>query len=313
MNVLAPQPGTETPRAKLEQLARHVRGAGNTPLDLTIVSDAVDRLRAAPTPALEKAKLLRRMLNAGYPIMALAEAVGCSRSHIVTTARLLDLPPFVQKAIAAGKLSAAHGRCLFGCPDPEAVALDWIRSRISVREAEALSRGDKVAAEMLAQVRLARHTTRNQYAMAGESVVYFIQAAAGIGPIKIGTTRKLRLRLFALQGAHHEPLVVVGARPGGRQLEAVYHRRFASFHIRGEWYHPGPEIVAEAKRYSLGPKGEMPIVQRETIAAPDDDISRRFAAMSARLATAESTAQRNQDRPPLMACRRPPLGNIEDG
>ena len=50
----------------------------------------------------------------------LARRIGRSRPHISNTIRLLNLPPAVQKRVAAGVLSAGHARALLGVEDPVA-------------------------------------------------------------------------------------------------------------------------------------------------------------------------------------------------
>ena len=71
----------------------------------------------------------------------LARRVGRSRPHISNTIRLLNLPPAVQKRVAAGVLSAGHARALLAVEDP--VAQDQLAHRIvaeglSVRATEEL-------------------------------------------------------------------------------------------------------------------------------------------------------------------------------
>lgn len=71
----------------------------------------------------------------------LARRVGRSRPHISNTIRLLNLPPAVQKRVAAGVLSAGHARALLAVEDP--VTQDQLAHRIvaeglSVRATEEL-------------------------------------------------------------------------------------------------------------------------------------------------------------------------------
>jgi len=58
----------------------------------------------------------------------LARKIGRSRPHISNTLRLLNLPPSVQRRVAAGVLSAGHARALLGVDDP--VAQDQLAHRI---------------------------------------------------------------------------------------------------------------------------------------------------------------------------------------
>src|SRR6202046_5153643 len=69
----------------------------------------------------------------------LARKVGRSRPHISNTIRLLNLPPAVQKRVAAGVLSAGHARALLGVEDPvtqEQLAHRVVGEGLSVRAVE---------------------------------------------------------------------------------------------------------------------------------------------------------------------------------
>jgi ParB family transcriptional regulator, chromosome partitioning protein len=69
----------------------------------------------------------------------LARRVGRSRPHISNTIRLLNLPPAVQKRVAAGVLSAGHARALLSIDDPltqEQLAHRIVAEGLSVRAVE---------------------------------------------------------------------------------------------------------------------------------------------------------------------------------
>jgi ParB family transcriptional regulator, chromosome partitioning protein len=69
----------------------------------------------------------------------LAKRVGRSRPHISNTIRLLNLPPAVQKRVAAGVLSAGHARALLSVDDPvaqEELAHRIVAEGLSVRAVE---------------------------------------------------------------------------------------------------------------------------------------------------------------------------------
>lgn len=76
--------------------------------------------------------------------------------------------------------------------------------------------------------------------------VYFIRA--GSGAIKIGIAKSPKRRMAELQCSHHETLEIAATTPGGRTSERAYHLRFKEHHIRGEWFHPHPDILAEIER-----------------------------------------------------------------
>jgi hypothetical protein len=67
---------------------------------------------------------------------------------------------------------------------------------------------------------------------------YFVQAASG--PIKIGKSKDLRLRLMGL--CWHEPIRLLGFLEGDH--ERPVHDRFASLRIRGEWFRPDKKLLA---------------------------------------------------------------------
>lgn len=69
----------------------------------------------------------------------LARRVGRSRPHISNTIRLLNLPPVVQKRVAAGVLSAGHARALLsldGADAQEQLAHRIVAEGLSVRAVE---------------------------------------------------------------------------------------------------------------------------------------------------------------------------------
>ena len=69
----------------------------------------------------------------------LARRIGRSRPHISNTIRLLNLPPGVQKRVAAGVLSAGHARALLSVEDPvaqEQLAYRIVAEGLSVRAVE---------------------------------------------------------------------------------------------------------------------------------------------------------------------------------
>ena len=69
----------------------------------------------------------------------LARRIGRSRPHITNTIRLLNLPPAVQRRVAAGVLSAGHARALLAIEDPltqEQLAHRIVAEGLSVRAVE---------------------------------------------------------------------------------------------------------------------------------------------------------------------------------
>lgn len=74
------------------------------------------------------------------------------------------------------------------------------------------------------------------------SLVYFLQSEDG-GPIKIGATNDVAKRMFELQTARADKLVLLTAVPGDMMLERSLHLHFAAARVKGEWFTPVPELV----------------------------------------------------------------------
>ncbi|HEY8533336.1 MAG TPA: ParB/RepB/Spo0J family partition protein [Micromonospora sp.] len=91
---------------------------------------------------LEEAAAYQQLLEEfGVTHEELARRIGRSRPQISNTIRLLNLPPSVQRRVAAGVLSAGHARALLGLDDPEqqeALALRIVAEGLSVRATEEL-------------------------------------------------------------------------------------------------------------------------------------------------------------------------------
>ena len=75
-------------------------------------------------------------------------------------------------------------------------------------------------------------------------MIYFIQAASG-GPIKIGTTLRLTVRLKTVRRERNDPtLQVLAVMDGRHREESALHRRFRHLALGKEWFHPGVELLA---------------------------------------------------------------------
>jgi ParB family chromosome partitioning protein len=84
--------------------------------------------RAALTPLEEAAAYKQLLEDFGGTQDELATRLGRSRPQISNTLRLLNLPPAVQRRVAAGVLSAGHARALLGLKD--SAAIERLASRI---------------------------------------------------------------------------------------------------------------------------------------------------------------------------------------
>jgi ParB family transcriptional regulator, chromosome partitioning protein len=124
-------------RAGLDYIPAIVR---ETP-DNEMLRDALmENLHRQQLDPLEEAAAYQQLLDDfGATHEQLAQKIGRSRPHISNTLRLLNLPPAVQKRVAAGVLSAGHARALLGLEDPQAqerLAQRIVAEGLSVRAVE---------------------------------------------------------------------------------------------------------------------------------------------------------------------------------
>ena len=116
--------------------------------DNDLLRDAlIENLHRQQLDPLEEAAAYQQLLDDfGATHEELARKIGRSRPHISNTLRLLNLPPAVQKRVAAGVLSAGHARALLSVQDPEAqerLAHRIVAEGLSVRAVEEIvSLGD---------------------------------------------------------------------------------------------------------------------------------------------------------------------------
>lgn len=121
--------------ARLHEIPAVVRDLSDTEsLELALI----ENLQREDLTPIEEARAYRRLMTEfGHTQEKLAQALGKSRSALANTVRLLELPEEVQRLIETGQLSAGHGRLLVGRADATLLAGDWVRGKLSVREAEA--------------------------------------------------------------------------------------------------------------------------------------------------------------------------------
>ncbi len=109
--------------------------------DADLLRDAlIENLHRQQLNPLEEAAAYQQLLDDfGATHEQLASRIGRSRPHITNTIRLLNLPPAVQRRVAAGVLSAGHARALLAIEDPEAqeqLAHRIVAEGLSVRAVE---------------------------------------------------------------------------------------------------------------------------------------------------------------------------------
>ena len=124
-------------RAGVTEIAAIVR---DTP-DTDLLRDAlIENLHRQQLDPLEEAAAYQQLLDDfGATHEQLAQKIGRSRPHISNTLRLLNLPPGVQKRVAAGVLSAGHARALLSLNDSgaqERLAHRIVAEGLSVRAVE---------------------------------------------------------------------------------------------------------------------------------------------------------------------------------
>jgi ParB family chromosome partitioning protein len=109
--------------------------------DNEMLRDALlENIHRAELNPLEEAAAYQQLLEEfGATHDELAKRIGRSRPQISNTIRLLNLPPGVQRRVAAGVLSAGHARALLGLTDPERqeqLAKRIVAEGLSVRATE---------------------------------------------------------------------------------------------------------------------------------------------------------------------------------
>lgn len=109
--------------------------------DGDLLRDAlIENLHRQQLNPLEEAAAYQQLLDDfGATHEELAQRIGRSRPHITNTIRLLNLPPAVQRRVAAGVLSAGHARALLAVDDANAqeqLAHRIVAEGMSVRAVE---------------------------------------------------------------------------------------------------------------------------------------------------------------------------------
>jgi ParB family transcriptional regulator, chromosome partitioning protein len=109
--------------------------------DSDLLRDAlIENLHRQQLNALEEAAAYQQLLDDFEATHEeLARRIGRSRPHITNTIRLLNLPPGVQRRVAAGVLSAGHARALLAIGDAQAqeqLAHRIVAEGLSVRAVE---------------------------------------------------------------------------------------------------------------------------------------------------------------------------------
>jgi ParB family chromosome partitioning protein len=108
----------------------------------------VENLQREDINGLEAARAYRRLSTEfGLTQEQIATKVGKSRSAVANTLRLLQLAPAEQRSLEKGEITEGHARALLAT-EPErrkSMLADIIGGKSSVREAEQMARGERVA------------------------------------------------------------------------------------------------------------------------------------------------------------------------
>lgn len=106
----------------------------------SILLALVENLQREDLNPIETARAYQRMMNEfGLTQDIIAQRVGCERSSIANTVRLLNLPIEVQQLIESDQLSAGHAKVILGISSPSEqlrVAQLVVAKNLSVRETE---------------------------------------------------------------------------------------------------------------------------------------------------------------------------------
>lgn len=111
----------------------------------------------------------------------------------------------------------------------------------------------------LARARASRERRRQELRRgiepeARETAIYFIRAADGTGPIKIGHAEDTAKRLIQLQNGRADPLSLLVAVPGTTDDEKALHSAFAEVRIKGEWFAASTQLLGLIAFLSSGGK-----------------------------------------------------------
>lgn len=107
----------------------------------------IENVQRADLNAIEEAAGYQRLMDEfNYNTGELGEVLAKSRSYVVNTVRLLNLPAPLQEMVVDGRLSAGQARALLSCRDPEQVARKVLAEGLTVREIEKLAQADEVNA-----------------------------------------------------------------------------------------------------------------------------------------------------------------------
>lgn len=83
-------------------------------------------------------------------------------------------------------------------------------------------------------------------------MIYFIQKADGTGPIKIGTTKALEIRIKIFEAWCPDPMKLLHVAKGGFSEERALHIKLDKYRLHGEWFSPEPEVLSAIEEIKNG-------------------------------------------------------------
>ncbi len=112
----------------------------------------VENLQREDLNPIERARAYRRLVQEFQMTQeSVARRVGRSQSSVANTIRLLALPPEVQTAIEAGRITEGHARALLGIEDQKRLLAVWKEVEgkgLSVRATETAARRTRISRAM---------------------------------------------------------------------------------------------------------------------------------------------------------------------
>lgn len=159
-------------KAGLERIPAIVGDQDKAPAELSI-EQLVENLHRADLPALDRARAMRIVVDAGTSQADLARELGLHPSTIANDLGLLESPAAIQKSIESGQLSPAHAKALKGlAPKTQvAVAKDAIERGYSAHRLEEEVQRQKRQAEEEAKREQAGAAQRRENRVALEAAI----------------------------------------------------------------------------------------------------------------------------------------------
>ncbi len=106
----------------------------------SLEASLIENMQRQDLNPIEVAEGYRRLLEEfGHTHETIARLFGKSRSHVVNTKRLLNLPSVVKEFVEHGDLTAGHARALLNADQPEELAKHVVAKGLSVRRTEQLA------------------------------------------------------------------------------------------------------------------------------------------------------------------------------